>query len=225
MVLRIGSEMAHLAQLSVAAQEGWWSEVLPDALQRIEGEGARRVGLWNCTWSSDWHYTLAYEFADLRALRGAIEILRSANFFRYVTSSRLMGERWVGELGWNADKWEVTQGRSPLGGVLYYKINESLYTLSIEELAHRSSERTALLDRAVTGLIDAGGQRLGSYFCEWSSEWHLFVVYDFADLEALKHFNNSLPDRLIPMRKNYVDYNVVLHIGTSLTELTDIRRP
>ena len=183
------------------------------------------MALWDSMWASDWPYTLAYEFPNLAVLKEAMQILKANRFFRYVSSSRLVGERWVGETGWDADKWPVASTRSQLGGVLYYKSSESLYTFSLDEVEQRSDERRARLDEAISALLASGGQRLGSYLAEWSSEWHLFVLYDFVDLGVLKRFNESLPDRLIPLRKSYVDYGVVLQIGTTLTELTQITRP
>lgn len=220
LLTRIGGESATFARLGDSEQERWWREGLPEALSAVERSGGRTLGLWRSTWASDWHYYLAHEFPDLATLEAGIEQLRTAGFFRYLTTSRLFGPRWGGEPGWDADKWATSQSHAPFGGVLYYRISESLYTLSAEEISRRHDARRAQLNEAVAGVLAGGGQRLGSYFCEWTSPWHLYVVYEFASLADVAAFNAALPER-----HGYLDYDLDFLLGKRLASFDEIVRP
>lgn len=220
LIVRVGEETASFGAMPAERQERWWREDLPRALTSVETAHARLMGIWRTTWASDWHYLIAWEFRDLAALEAASEMLGSAGFWRNLRTARLLGRRWGGEAGWDADKWPAGQTHAPLGGMMVYRISESLYTLTAEDITKRHGERRRILDAAVAGVLASGGQRLGSYFCEWSSEWHLAVLYEFADLHALETFNLALPER-----HGYIDYDLLYVVGRRLGGVSEISRP
>ncbi len=220
LLTRIAGETAEFASLEPERKVAWWRDELPAALRGIDADGGRTVALWSTTWSSDWHYVLAHEFRDGPALERAAERLRNAGVYRHLRTSRILGRRWGGEPGWDADKWQASDRHAPFGGVLFYRIHESLYTLSETDIQRRHGERRRILDAAIAELIRAGGQRLGSYFCEWSSEWHLYVLYEFPDLAAAETFNAGLPER-----HGYLDYDIVFVLGRRLADPAQLTRP
>jgi len=213
------AETAAFARLDARRQRTWWERTLPTAITHLERQGARRVALARTTWSSEWHHVLVLEFDDLPALERGVDALGDAGLFRHLDTVRIVGRRWGGEAGWDADRWRSRAAHAQLAGVLFYRISESLYTLTPEEMTARHDRRRALLNRAVDDLVAAGGQRLGAYFTEWSSEWHLIVAYEFPDLAALEAFNRAMPER-----HGYLDYDVVFIVGDRI-EPQELRRP
>jgi hypothetical protein len=227
LLTRISGETAAFAALAPAEQERWWRETLPAALRSIEKHGVRTQGIWRTSWSSDYHYCIAQEVRDIAAVEAAAAELGDAGFFRYLQSSRILGRRWGGEPGWDPDKFKArADSNAPYGGVLIYRIMDALHTLDRLQYQQRSFERIAILDRAVNDLIRKGGQRVGSYLTEWSSEWHLYVVYEFPDIPALEAFNAALPEHngWFPERNLYMDYDIVWTIGRRV-DPKDLARP
>lgn len=227
LLTRVIGETAAFARLEPKQQERWWSTELPKAFRSLERNGGRTVGIWRTSWTSDYHYVIAHEFRDVAALEDASGVLREAGFYRYLRTSRILGRRWGGEPGWAPEKFRVREDRRPpLGGVLIYRIMDALESLTRLQYQQRSFERIAILERAVNELIARGGQRLGAYLCEWSSEFHLYVLYEFPDLPALETFNASLPERngFFPERNMYMDYDILWTFGR-LTPPGEIVRP
>lgn len=218
LLVRVAGEAPAAAAWSPEARTSWWSEAFPEALRDQERAGGRLLGTWRSDWASDFQFFFAVEYPDLAALEAGAETLRSAGFFRNVVSSRLLGQRWKGEPGWDADRW-AAGAPATLGGVLFYRISESLYTLTPEQMAARHDRRRERLDDGVDRLLAAGGRRIGAYFSEWSSEWHLFVLYEFPHLDALARFNADLPER-----HGYIDYDLDYLIGRRMPSDTLIPR-
>jgi hypothetical protein len=208
LLVRVRGEAPLMAALDQEQRQRWWTSTLPDALRALSEVGAIAVGYWRCDWSSDDLFYFAHEYANIDALEAGVEALRRAGFFRYLESSRLLGQRWAGEPGWNSEQWKEQGRQAALGGILYYRYSESLYTLTDSEIAERHKQRSSRLARDIDGLVARGGRRIAGYFCEWSSEFHLFVLYEFPDLAAAAGFNAELPER-----HGYIDYDIILTLG------------
>ena len=78
---------------------------MPAALKSLSAVGGRSLGYWRSDWASDYDFFFAHEYPDVESLQKATCLLRKGGFFRYLASTRVLGQRWGGEPGWKADQW------------------------------------------------------------------------------------------------------------------------
>lgn len=162
-----------------------------ETTERIQGafangrsRGIRTYGLYNCRWSSAWHYFTFWVSPSLSAVCDTIADLEQAGDFKFADSEHIVG-RFVEESDFLTDgAWDVTpeivDGDPPPIG-LFLAERDPLSPLA----TGRSCRPRRRLD-VPTLTASLGIRMYGAFDCRFGTGWERFTFWTAPDVAAVE---------------------------------------
>ena len=163
------------------ADEWGTTERIQAAFARGTSRGIRTYGLYNCRWSSPWHYLTFWVSPDLTAVIDTIADLERAGDFKFADSEHLVGYLSEARGSMTPGSWDEIPW--PIGG-------EAAAGLFFAWCAGKRATRAPAADPGtlLAPLISSSGLRiLGEFDCRFSTGWDGFTFWIAPQVETLEH--------------------------------------